>query len=108
MLRDMLGYGTELHWLCRSVFGLVGLIVINTSYRHNVVNNVRRASISASTSSTTYIFIHSAITQVLGYALQAVYRTRYRFSEEMQRIALQLYMSNMGTLSALLQTRSRT
>ena len=106
MLKDILGYGTELHWLCGTVFGLVGAIATNNSHRHNMVNNGRRASISASASSTTYFFIHSAITQVLGIALQAVYRIRCPSSREMQRIALQLYMSNMGPLSESLQTRS--
>jgi hypothetical protein len=103
MLGDIISYGAELNWLCGSVFGLASAITTNISQRCNVANSGRYASTLFPALSTTSTSIHSIITQVLGIALRAVYRTRYRFSEGMQRIALQRYMRNMETLSASLQ-----
>jgi hypothetical protein len=108
MLGDILGYAIQLHWLCGSVLALVGVIATNVSQRRNVSNNGRYASASFSASSTTFTSIHSATTQVLGIALEVVYRTRYQFSKGMQRTVLQLYMSSMVMSSASLRIQCLT
>lgn len=108
MLSEIIEHGAELRWLCGSVFGLVGATATNISQRRNMVNIIRHASTWSSPSPTIYSAIHFATTRVLGIAPQAVYRTRYRSSEGMRHIALQLYMSAMERLSASLQTHFLT
>jgi hypothetical protein len=100
MLRDIVQFVAELRWICGSIFGLVGAIATITLQRRKIVNGDRHAYTPASASSTMYTSILFAITRVLGVALQAVYHTRYRSSEAMRHIALQLYMRNMETLFA--------
>lgn len=108
MLGDILGYTIQLHWLCGSVLGLVGVIATNIFRRRNIANSGRYASTLFPVSSTTFTSTHSATTQVLGIALQVVYHTRYQFSKGMQRTVLQLYMSSMEMLSASLRTHCLT